>query len=72
MTSGIDLTTHIELPPGALPQADPCVIVIFGATGDLTRRKLIPSLFHLARTGCMALQFQTNSMRPEKQGLNHE
>jgi glucose-6-phosphate 1-dehydrogenase len=58
MTGGIDLTTHIELPPAALPQAEPCVIVIFGATGDLTRRKLIPALFHLACTGCMAPQFQ--------------
>ncbi len=25
-----------------------CAIVLFGATGDLTRRKLIPSLYHLA------------------------
>lgn len=35
------------------PKADPCVFVIFGATGDLTRRKLIPALFHLVRQGCM-------------------
>ncbi|MEA3232044.1 MAG: glucose-6-phosphate dehydrogenase, partial [Thermodesulfobacteriota bacterium] len=26
---------------------DPCTIVIFGATGDLTARKLIPALFNL-------------------------
>jgi glucose-6-phosphate 1-dehydrogenase len=26
---------------------DPCVMVIFGATGDLTRRELLPSLFEL-------------------------
>ncbi|MBI4949638.1 MAG: glucose-6-phosphate dehydrogenase [Deltaproteobacteria bacterium] len=26
---------------------DPCVMVIFGASGDLTRRKLIPALFKL-------------------------
>ena len=26
---------------------DPCTIVIFGASGDLTSRKLIPALFHL-------------------------
>ena len=26
---------------------DPCTIVIAGATGDLTARKLIPALFHL-------------------------
>jgi glucose-6-phosphate 1-dehydrogenase len=42
---------HIERPP--LPHADPCVIVIFGATGDLTRRKLMPALFHLLREGCL-------------------
>lgn len=27
----------------------PCVIVIFGATGDLTSRKLFPALYHLAK-----------------------
>jgi glucose-6-phosphate 1-dehydrogenase len=32
-----------------LPKADPCTIVIFGALGDLTKRKLVPALFHLAR-----------------------
>ncbi len=27
----------------------PCTVVIFGATGDLTHRKLIPALYHLQR-----------------------
>ncbi len=27
--------------------APPCVFVIFGATGDLTKRKLIPALYNL-------------------------
>lgn len=31
--------------------AEPCTIVIFGATGDLTHRKLIPALYHLAADG---------------------
>jgi glucose-6-phosphate 1-dehydrogenase len=31
------------------PTAPPCAIVIFGATGDLTRRKLLPALFRLAQ-----------------------
>ena len=30
-----------------LPQAEPCVVVIFGATGDLTKRKLMPALCRL-------------------------
>jgi glucose-6-phosphate 1-dehydrogenase len=28
----------------------PCAIVIFGASGDLTKRKLVPALYNLART----------------------
>jgi glucose-6-phosphate 1-dehydrogenase len=30
---------------------DPCAVVIFGATGDLSHRKLVPSLYRLARLG---------------------
>jgi len=33
----------------AVPQ--PCAIVIFGATGDLTHRKLVPALYNLAADG---------------------
>src|SRR5437868_12215324 len=29
--------------------ADPCVMIIFGATGDLTKRKLLPALYNLAK-----------------------
>src|SRR5262249_42328173 len=37
----------------ALPQAEPCVMVIFGATGDLMRRKLMPALWNLKGEGCL-------------------
>jgi glucose-6-phosphate 1-dehydrogenase len=37
--------------------ADPCAIVIFGAAGDLTRRKLLPSLYHLWVNGLLAREF---------------
>lgn len=33
---------------GAIEKADPHVIVLFGATGDLARRKLLPGMAHLA------------------------
>ncbi len=33
----------------AMPQ--PCAIVIFGATGDLTHRKLVPALYNIAADG---------------------
>lgn len=32
-------------------QAQPCALVIFGATGDLTHRKLVPALYNLAADG---------------------
>jgi len=41
----------------SLPKAEPCVVVVFGASGDLTRRKLVPALFHLACAGCTSSQF---------------
>ena len=31
--------------------ADPCTVVIFGASGDLTKRKLVPALFNLHLDG---------------------
>lgn len=31
------------------PSQSPCILVIFGATGDLTARKLLPALYHLYR-----------------------
>lgn len=34
------------------------VIVLFGATGDLARRKLLPGMFHLAQVGLMPLRFR--------------
>ena len=36
----------------------PTSIVIFGASGDLTQRKLVPSLFNLYRKGRMPKQFR--------------
>jgi len=36
---------------------EPCAIVIFGASGDLTHRKLLPSLFHLSTHALMPKSF---------------
>jgi len=32
---------------------DPCAVVLFGASGDLTQRKLVPALYNLARDGLL-------------------
>jgi glucose-6-phosphate 1-dehydrogenase len=39
-----------KIPPGVGPRF-PQVVVLFGATGDLARRKLLPGLYHLTSTG---------------------
>src|ERR1700687_474169 len=37
--------------------ADPCIMVIFGAGGDLTGRKLIPALYNLAKADLLSREF---------------
>ena len=46
-------SNHAEGPSAA----SPCVMVIFGATGDLTKRKLIPALLNLAQENVLSKQF---------------
>src|SRR5712691_4998222 len=41
----------------SITPADPCTIVIFGASGDLSRRKLVPALYSLAAQNCLARRF---------------
>jgi glucose-6-phosphate 1-dehydrogenase len=38
--------------------ARPCVLVIFGATGDLSKRKLIPALYNLLKEGSLPDAFE--------------
>ena len=45
------------IPPRIGKQGEPCVMVIFGAAGDLTGRMLIPALYNLARAGLLSSNF---------------
>lgn len=42
---------RVGLTSRAMPE--PCSLVIFGATGDLTHRKLVPALYNLAADGAL-------------------
>jgi len=49
---------HLEEPPtGVSRPTGPCVMVIFGATGDLTARKLFPALYNLATSNLLSREF---------------
>jgi glucose-6-phosphate 1-dehydrogenase len=39
------------------PTPGPTTLVIFGASGDLTKRKLLPALYHLSQRGRLPAQF---------------
>ena len=39
------------------PPSEPCVMLIFGASGDLTKRLLVPALYNLACDGLLAENF---------------
>src|SRR5881394_1024433 len=58
MTKGSEQPNPLRegLSTRAVPQ--PCTMVIFGATGDLTHRKLIPALYNLAAGGDLPQQFK--------------
>ena len=37
--------------------AEPCAVIIFGASGDLTKRKLVPALYHLTQDRLLPSEF---------------
>jgi glucose-6-phosphate 1-dehydrogenase len=57
MTSTTLLTNPLREGLQVERSADPCLVVIFGATGDLTKRKLIPALFSLAENQLLPSSF---------------
>src|SRR5687767_11357097 len=40
-----------------MSRSEPCVLVIFGASGDLTRRLLVPALYNLQCDGLLSENF---------------
>jgi glucose-6-phosphate 1-dehydrogenase len=50
-----DLSKVPTTPSERIPE--PTIIVIFGASGDLTKRKLLPALFHLEQVGLLPKEF---------------
>lgn len=50
--------------------AEPCVAVIFGASGDLTKRKLVPALYSLATQNLLASGFSV--VGTARTPMNHE
>ena len=52
---------HFQSPGGTgvldQPTAEPCLLVIFGASGDLTKRLLMPAFYNLVCDGLLSANF---------------
>ncbi|MFI7353968.1 glucose-6-phosphate dehydrogenase [Streptomyces avidinii] len=58
--------------PSPAPSPEDHVIVVFGATGDLARRKLLPGLFHLAKAGLMPQRYRIVGSAPAAEALGDD
>ncbi|HXO22080.1 MAG TPA: glucose-6-phosphate dehydrogenase [Thermoanaerobaculia bacterium] len=59
-----------EEAPASAEAAPPSAVVIFGSTGDLTKRKLIPALYNLAASGLLPDEFAVVAVG--RQEIGHE
>src|SRR6185369_2096370 len=48
---------NVEQLDGHVAKAGPCILVLFGASGDLVKRKLIPALYNLVREKLLPDEF---------------
>jgi glucose-6-phosphate 1-dehydrogenase len=62
----------IEHPHGMSQHPDNHVIVMFGATGDLAKRKLLPGLFHLAVAGLLPPKYRIIGTSPSKFAISSD
>jgi glucose-6-phosphate 1-dehydrogenase len=56
----------------SLPKPDDHVIVLFGATGDLAKRKLLPGWFHLYAAGLLPREFRLIGTAPPAFAMTDE
>ena len=66
------VTTSTAPVRGTIRRPDDHVIVLFGATGDLAKRKLLPGLFHLAAAGLLPQNYRIIGSSPAKSAINTE
>jgi glucose-6-phosphate 1-dehydrogenase len=54
------------------PRPEDHVIVLFGATGDLAKRKLLPGLFHLHAAGLLPREYRVIGSAPKAFAMSEE
>lgn len=51
---------------------DNAILVLFGVTGDLAKRKLLPGLYHLAEAGLLPRGYRIIGSAPVEAALSHD
>ncbi len=64
-------TSHVPV-HGMVRRPEDHVIVLFGATGDLAKRKLLPGLFHLAVAGLLPQNYRIIGTAPASSAISDE
>jgi glucose-6-phosphate 1-dehydrogenase len=70
VTTGIHVRPSVAITIPKRMGADPCTVIIMGAMGDLTRRKLMPAIYQLAADGLLPEDFTV--MGCAREGGNDE
>ena len=70
LTIGARPTTQWHLSDVPRVNTDPCTMIIFGGSGDLTRRKLIPALYQLAREQLLSPNFAIVAVARDAGAIN--
>jgi glucose-6-phosphate 1-dehydrogenase len=65
----VSAATHSDQQILAGKAAGPCALVLFGASGDLTKRKLVPALFNLAKANLLPANFAILGVAFDELGL---
>ena len=66
------VTTSRSPVHGTIKRPEDHVIVLFGATGDLAKRKLLPGLFHLAAAGLLPRKYKIIGSSPAKFAISSD
>ena len=70
LTIGARPTSQWHMSDVPRVSTDPCTMIIFGGSGDLTRRKLIPAIYQLARERLLSPNFAIVAVARDTQAID--
>ncbi len=66
----MDSASNSSAPVRRGQKAPPCAMVIFGTSGDLTRRLLMPAIYNLSKSGLLSDKFALVGVDRSKRSID--